>query len=540
MAEMDFDNENDLDIGEPPKPASGFSFRRIFTTLAVVAGVVALGATVYNYVIKDDSISAIKAKAPATAEAPEKKEKSGGFFSSSDKKKKVKYTVLYTQLSPDITTSALRELSFSDIPFETKQNGKNFDLLIDEDRIDEAKNLLALKGIPGGEIKGYQLLDDSQTLGVTEFDKRVRFVRALSGELEKAITKLDMVEDAKVQIVLPEQRLFAVTQPPVTASVLIRKTQDGVLTDDVVFSIIQMVANSVENLQQENITVVDTEGHVLSEGIFERMAARRAGRIVPKRPTAAVEEAVSPTENVAPSANTGPTFASISDLNKWYALKEQYEKDLAKRAMRQLVGILPMGSYKVVIAADISPVIKDGQIEVRRLTTSIVVDSSRNDIYLDILTKKQIFNTIAGAIGYVKGRDTIQLNKADFSLLSAAERQQIMDVFIDKNWKYYLKLYGKYWPFVAVPVGVFVVYSLLASLVRRIRERFKRNAEELEDDDDNEDPEEGEPDFAELHQEVNPARYTEQIKTTAESNPQVIAQLMEEWLENDQEEEVPA
>ena len=87
----------------------------------------------------------------------------------------------------------------------------------------------------------------------------------------------DAVETAKVQIVLPEQRLFAVTQPPVTASVLIRRVPDKELNDDIVFSVIQYIANAVENLQPENVSVIDTEGHVLSLGIFERMAARQAG-----------------------------------------------------------------------------------------------------------------------------------------------------------------------------------------------------------------------------------------------------------------------
>ena len=89
--------------------------------------------------------------------------------------------------------------------------------------------------------------------------------------------QMRMIETCKVQIVLPEQRLFAVTQPPVTASILIRKKNNEDITDDVVFSIIQLVSNSVENLQQENVSVITTEGFVLSTGIFERIAARDAG-----------------------------------------------------------------------------------------------------------------------------------------------------------------------------------------------------------------------------------------------------------------------
>ena len=75
--------------------------------------------------------------------------------------------------------------------------------------------------------------------------------------MEIVIGELDMIESAKVQIVLPEQRLFTVTQPPVTSSIIIRIQEGKQVTDDVVFSIIQLVSNSVENLQQENVSVID-------------------------------------------------------------------------------------------------------------------------------------------------------------------------------------------------------------------------------------------------------------------------------------------
>ena len=90
----------------------------------------------------------------------------------------------------------------------------------------------------------------------------------MSGELEQSIMEFDAIDTAQVEIVIPEPRLFAVTQPPVTASILIRKKINAMITDDLVFSIIQMTSNSVENLQPENISVVDTEGRLLSGGVF--------------------------------------------------------------------------------------------------------------------------------------------------------------------------------------------------------------------------------------------------------------------------------
>ena len=81
-------------------------------------------------------------------------------------------------------------------------------------KLDEAKQILAIKGLPSGTVKGYEIFDEASNLGVTEFDKRIRLIRALSGEMEKSIMEFDVVDYAYVEIAVPETKLFAVTQRP--------------------------------------------------------------------------------------------------------------------------------------------------------------------------------------------------------------------------------------------------------------------------------------------------------------------------------------
>ena len=133
-------------------------------------------------------------------------------------KEKIKYIDLYKQLDSKELTPILRELELQNYSFNVVQNGKQFDLQIDQDQIDDAKHLLAIKEMPPGTVKGYEIFDEASNLGVTEFDKRIRLIRALSGEMEKSM-EFDVVDFAYVEIVIPETRLFAVTQPPVTASI---------------------------------------------------------------------------------------------------------------------------------------------------------------------------------------------------------------------------------------------------------------------------------------------------------------------------------
>ena len=183
---------------------------------------------------------------------------------------KIEYEPLYENVDAAQTEAILQELSISGISFSTKQKGKYYDISVDKDKYEESKNILAVRGLPSGGIKGYELFDKSDNLGVTEFDKKIRFVRAISGELEKAIMQFSAIEYCQVQIVLPEQKFFSTKQPPVTASILVRKKRGLVkIKPETVIAIIKLVANSVEDLKPENITVVDTDGIVISKDLVK-------------------------------------------------------------------------------------------------------------------------------------------------------------------------------------------------------------------------------------------------------------------------------
>ncbi|MFT5171756.1 MAG: flagellar biosynthesis/type III secretory pathway M-ring protein FliF/YscJ, partial [Candidatus Marinamargulisbacteria bacterium] len=381
----------------------------------------------------------------------------------------------------------------------------------------EARNLLAIKSMPSGSAVGYQLLDDTQTLGVTEFDKRVRFLRALSGEIENAIKQFKMVADCKVQIVLPEQRLFAVTQPPVTASILIRIEVGSKIKDEGVFGIIQLVANAVENLQIENVSVIDTNGRVLSEGIFERLAQKRAGFFLEDDGSEDSEEAKK-AKALKPNPEYGqPIMPDYEEIEKWYEIKENLEKSLEAKVTRQVMGILPLGSYKVAINADLGP-LKDGEIaDIKRMSTSIVVDNNNDDVYLDAVTKKQIFNTVASVVGYRVGRDNISLSKADFTLLSDADKRRLESLKKgERDWGRLGLILG----------GVLAMGGGLMFLWRRLRKK-PIEGEQFGSEEDRE------ANFDSLQDEMNGDRNLEKLKGLAGSDPDLIGQIMEDWLKDE-------
>jgi flagellar biosynthesis/type III secretory pathway M-ring protein FliF/YscJ len=540
MGELEFDPADDLDseldddfdealdedeLSESGSAKTGFlSKRRLIIISTIIGSVFLIGAVLFGaraFSSKKDKQNPALKTSTASQQTKQKAIKKA----KSKKKKKIKYEKLYDLAASEVTP-ILRELSFAGINFSTLQKGKNYSIMVDKDQLEEARNLLAIKGLPAGSPKGYDLLDQSQTLGVTEFDKRIRFLRALSGELEKAIIRFNAIEDCKVQIVLPEQRLFAVTQPPVTSSILIRKAPGVKITDEIVLGIIKLIANAVENLQPENVSVIDTDGNVLSDGIFERMAAKAAGTWKTEDAQAkkdAIKELEKAQEPLVKKPQ--PIIPDFDEIKKWYEVKAKFEHSLEKKAIRQLIGVLPAGSFKLSVTSDIGPLADGDVLDIKRLAVSVVVDNANEDIYLDQTLKRQIYTTIAGAIGYIKGRDSIMLSKADFTLLSDEDKVKLKKIKATATRNKIIKntLY------VLLPIGIFWGLLRLLKKTRKISsDTTKSDIMKSGDDQDT--------GFSDIQEEMDEAKKLDQIKETATTEPEILAKIMEEWLESEKEE----
>jgi flagellar M-ring protein FliF len=87
----------------------------------------------------------------------------------------------------------------------------------------------------------------------------------VQGELSRTISQLDEIESARVMIVLPENRLLLDKDKHPTASVFVRVRGNSPLASQAINSIRFLVANSVEGLKPNSVSVVDNLGNVLSE-----------------------------------------------------------------------------------------------------------------------------------------------------------------------------------------------------------------------------------------------------------------------------------
>lgn len=171
------------------------------------------------------------------------------------------YAPLFSDLEPADAGAVMARLDDEAIPYRFSGDGKT--ILVPVDQVHRLRLMLASEGLPRGGVVGLEVMDQFQ-FGATEFERRMNRLRALQGELTRTIRQVEGVEDARVHIVLPEESLFVSQQQPATAAVLVRMKPGRTLDAEQVAAITYLVAGSVEGLDRDAVTIVDSNGTILS------------------------------------------------------------------------------------------------------------------------------------------------------------------------------------------------------------------------------------------------------------------------------------
>jgi len=108
---------------------------------------------------------------------------------------------------------------------------------------------------------------DIERWTITDFERNVNLRRAITQTVTEHIKALEDVDNANVTIVVPEDRLFASEQNPVSASVVItpRPGSDIIQNRKKIEGIQKLLKFAVEGLKDENIVITDTTGLVLND-----------------------------------------------------------------------------------------------------------------------------------------------------------------------------------------------------------------------------------------------------------------------------------
>src|SRR3954463_1390769 len=172
------------------------------------------------------------------------------------------YTTLAAGLAPSHTGKGTAALGAHGIAYELGSNGTS--VAVEKAAVAQARIALAQQGVATSALssqKGFELFD-TQKLGASDFQNQVTYQRALEGEIARTIQQVQGVQGAQVQLVLPEDSLFADEATPATAAVMLSGPSTGV-ESGAVRGIAQLVASSVKGLKTDNVTITDGTGQLL-------------------------------------------------------------------------------------------------------------------------------------------------------------------------------------------------------------------------------------------------------------------------------------
>jgi flagellar M-ring protein FliF len=246
---------------------------------------------------------------------------------------------LFTSLSSEDASAIVQKLKESGIDYRIGENGAS--ILVPEAKVAELRLEMAGAGLPKTGRIGFEIFDKSN-FGITDFAEHVNYRRAVEGELERSVTSIAEVEQARVHVTFPKDSVYLDNREPAKASVLVRLRPGASLSPQNVAAITHLVASAVEGLAPAAVSVVDMRGTLLNR---------------PKRTTGG--------------------DADVSDEALEY--QQKVERDLQTKIAATLEPLLGADKFRVAVSADCDMTAGEQSEEVFDPTHSVMVSSQRTE-----------------------------------------------------------------------------------------------------------------------------------------------------------------
>ena len=175
--------------------------------------------------------------------------------------KKLNYTIA-SNLTKSQVMLASDELEAAGIQFAVVGSGNNLTLKTSKEFINIAKIKLVTSEAATSKHVGWELFEKS-SLGTTNFENKVKYLRALEGELSRSLEALNGVLRASVKIAIPKDTIFTEKRTDTTASAMLSLKPGVFLTQKQIDGIKNFIASAIPDLKLENIQLIDQDGTLL-------------------------------------------------------------------------------------------------------------------------------------------------------------------------------------------------------------------------------------------------------------------------------------
>lgn len=490
-----------------------------------------------------------------------------------------KYTVLFKGIELKEAAVVLESLKSQGIKDVRLEDGGTT-ILVPKKHKDSAAINIAGEGImPNGGFVGFEIFDKGGQLGATDFDKQIKLSRAISGELSRNIRRIRGIEEARVQVVIPQKQMFSAKQNPVLASVFVKILDGVLLTPAQVRGIVALVSSSVEDLQQDKVTVVDYKGKILSSdrytNEYDRLyalmqkqkmqnASGRSGKTGGLFASAEFSGTVKSADlyknlKSTRKAINNKKLKKIISVNKKSSpedilemklrFKEKYEELLEKNVKAIAKEFFPKKAIATKVNVELNNlqiVESDPDSLIARTTTVLLLDENNKNVKLTPEIQEALFKALASAVGYVRGRDRIDLRWAPMvglynkGIVSNKQSSKVLDSFG--------KIFGKdikstqsaqkskfsfnfNFMYLLYVIAVYVIFKVGTYVFKRRKVVIPDTASATKSTIFDQKPDSSQSDFDDLK--ASPS--VDQVKNAAAKTPERVAAVLEKWFQEDEE-----
>ncbi|WP_242846102.1 hypothetical protein [Clostridium novyi] len=147
-------------------------------------------------------------------------------------------------MDPNDAQTVMTKLNEKKVEYKVE----NSSIKVPEEKVSELRLELAPQLTSGS--KGYEILENADSFGMTDKERELNYKIALEGELAKNIKSLPEVKDAKVLLVMPQEGNFFKQAENAQASVRIEFNEGKSISKEQIKAIVSLVTGSVKNLKK--------------------------------------------------------------------------------------------------------------------------------------------------------------------------------------------------------------------------------------------------------------------------------------------------
>ena len=184
--------------------------------------------------------------------------------------KPTQYRILNTPITDTVRLNEILD-RISEENISADSDDRGYIYVSDEVTARKLRTIISTEGLLPSNIDPFAGIFD-RDIFTTDEDVKVKKLQAMQKQLTQHLETIPDIRVADVNIVSPEDKLFKEDQNPVTASVILKVTNNSDLYTNKkrIKGIQDLILSAVEGLKAENLIIADEDGNQIND--FEGMA----------------------------------------------------------------------------------------------------------------------------------------------------------------------------------------------------------------------------------------------------------------------------